>query len=107
MSLRGSPTQGREAHVDGNQITVQTIRDLNEIECVREVWKSLQKTRDSNVDFFSGIVRSRGNGCRPHVLVLRRNGEVEALLVGLRHRTKFPIRIGSRTMFQPEVTALE
>jgi GNAT acetyltransferase-like protein len=99
--------QGRELHVNGDQFTVQTIRDLTEVEYIREVWKTWQKTRDSNLDFFSGIVRSRGNGCSPHVLVLHRHGKPEALLVGLRHRTKFSIRISSRTLFQPEVTVLE
>ncbi len=96
-----------EADVNSDQFTVQTICDLAEVECIREVWKTWQKSRDSNIDFFSGIVRSRGNGCRPHILVLRRNGEAEALLVGLRHHTKFPIRISSRTVLKPEVTALE
>src|SRR5882724_556973 len=100
-------SQGREADVNGDQFTVQTICDMTQVEYIREVWKTWQKTRDSNIDFFSGIVRSRGNGCRPQVLVLHRNGKPEALLVGLRYRTKFSIRISSRTLFQPEVTVLE
>src|ERR1700739_749778 len=99
--------QGRKADVNGDQFTVQTICDLAEVEFIREMWKTWQKTRDSNIDFFSGIVRSRGNGCRPHVLVLQRHGKPEALWVGLRRRTKFSIRISSRTLFQPEVTVLE
>jgi len=99
--------QGSEADVNGDQFTVQTICDLTEVEYIREEWKTWQKTRDSNLDFFSGIVRSRGNGCRPHVLVMHRNGKPEALLAGLRYRTKFSIRISSRMLFQPEVTVLE
>ena len=90
-----------------NQFTVQTIRDLGEIESIREVWTTWQKTRDSNFEFFSGIVRSRGNCCSPHVLVLRRDAKPETLLAGFKHRAKFPIKISSRTVLQPEVTALE
>lgn len=90
-----------------NQFTVQTIRNLGEIESVREVWKTWQKTRDSNFEFFSGMVRSPGNCSSPHVLVLSREAKPETLLVGFRHRAKFPIKISSRTVLQPEVTALE
>jgi hypothetical protein len=86
---------------------LQTIRDLREIEVLREDWKSWQTTRDSDLDFFRGIVRSRGDGCRPHVLVLSRNGRPDALLAGLRYRTKIPVKLGSFTMHHSQVDILE
>jgi hypothetical protein len=91
----------------GNQFTLQTIRDLREVESLRGVWKSWQQTRDSDLDFFSGMVRSRGDGCRPHVIVLSRNARPDALLVGLSDRTKMPLRVCSVTMHQSEVNVLE
>jgi CelD/BcsL family acetyltransferase involved in cellulose biosynthesis len=96
-----------EPQGSGDQFAVQTLRDLREVESVSEVWKTWQNTRDSSLDFFSGLIASRGSGCRPHVLVLRRNGRPDVLLVGLRDHKKIPIRICSVTMCRPEVTFLE
>ncbi len=90
-----------------NSFTLQTIRDLREIDTLRDDWKSWQKTRDSDFDFFCGIVRSRGDGCKPHVLVLSRNGRPESLLAGLNYRTKIPLKLGSVTMRHSEVNVLE
>lgn len=92
---------------EGNHFTLRTIRDLREVESLREVWKSWQNTRDSDLDFFSGMVRSRGNNCRPHVVVLSRNARPDVLLVGLSYRTRIPLRLGSVTIRQAEVNLLE
>jgi len=96
-----------EPRTASNYFTLQTIRDLSEVESLREVWKSWQKTRDSDLDFFSDLVRSRGEGCRPHVIVLSRNSRPDALLVGFNDRRKVPIRFGSLTIHRPELSVLE
>jgi Acetyltransferase (GNAT) domain len=91
----------------GDEFTLHTVRDLHELQTLRECWKSWQTGRDSDIDFFSGVVRSRGNACRPNVLVLLRKGKPDALLVGLRDRRGIPLRIGSVTLLQPEVNVLQ
>jgi hypothetical protein len=104
------PILGRvetEAPTAQNQLTLQTIRDLREVENLREVWKYWQTTRDSDIDFFSGMVRSRGESCRPHVILLSRNARPDALLVGLRDRRRVPLRLCSATLRQSEVNVLE
>ena len=92
---------------EGNQFALQTIRDLREVDSVRQVWKSWQGTRDSDFDFFSGVVRSRGEHCKPYVAVLSRNGRPDALLLGITDRLKIPLRLGFVTVYQPEVKVLE
>jgi Acetyltransferase (GNAT) domain len=88
-------------------LAFRTIRDLDELEALRRIWKSWPGSRDSDPDFFSGIVGSRGNGCIPHVIVLSRNGEPEAILVGLRERRKMPFKLGCFTICQPKLNVLE
>jgi hypothetical protein len=88
-------------------LAFQTIRDLRELETLRETWKSWQGTRDSDLDFFSSAVRSRGTGCDPHVIVLNRGGRPDAMLVGLREHKKMPVKLGRITICQPQVDVLE
>lgn len=86
---------------------IRTVRDLRELETLRSIWKSWAGTRDSDLDVFSSAVRWRGRDCQPHVIVLARNGEPDAILVGLRERKKLPLRLGHITVCQPEVNVLE
>jgi hypothetical protein len=92
---------------EAKELTLRTIRDLHELEALRTIWKSWPGTRDSDLDFFSSVVRSRGRRCRPHVIVLTRNAIPDAILIGLCERTKLLFRIGCFTICEPEVNVLE
>jgi Acetyltransferase (GNAT) domain len=74
---------------------------------LRETWKSWQGSRDSDLDFFSSAVRSRGMACRPHVIVLNRGGKPDAMLVGLREHKTMPVKLGRITICQPRADVLE
>jgi hypothetical protein len=90
-----------------NRIAFRTIRDLQELGTLREFWESRPGTRDSDFDFFSALVRSRGQDCRPHVIVLSRNAAPDAIMIGLREHRKMPFKLGFVTICQPEVNVLE
>ena len=96
-----------QARAAVGNVTFRTICNLAGLESVREVWNSWQKTRDSNFDFFCGVVRARGEACSPHVIVLLREGRPDALLVGFKERRRIPIRICSVAVLQPELEVLE
>lgn len=88
-------------------LTVEALRDLPALETVRDAWKSWQQARDSDIDFFASLVRSRGSSCKPYVLVLLRNGKPDALMVGSQDQRRIPIRIGSLALFQPKLDVIE
>src|SRR5216684_4470540 len=92
-------------------IAVRTICDLLELETLRAIWKSWPGTRDSDIDFFSSTVRTRGDGCRPHVLLLTCNSRPDAMLVGLWERRKMAFKLGFKmgyvTVYDPETNVLE
>jgi CelD/BcsL family acetyltransferase involved in cellulose biosynthesis len=90
-----------------DSLALRTIRDLDDLETLRCIWKSWPGTRDSDPDFFYSIVRSRGEGCTPHVVVLARHGRPDAILVGLRERRKMPFKLGCFTIWQPELNVME
>jgi hypothetical protein len=90
-----------------NELAHRTVRDLHELETLRVLWNSWPGTRDSDIDFFSGVIRSHGPGCRPHVIVLTRNSIPNAILVGLCEPRKMRFRMGAFSIWEPEVTVLE
>ena len=97
----------KELKLQDDSLALRTIRDLQGLESVRATWESWPGSRDSDFDFFCSIVRSRGSSCRPHVIVLSRNGCSEAILIGLCERRKLPFRLGHFTIWAPEVNTLE
>lgn len=88
-------------------LSLKTVRDLRDIDEIRPTWKAWQATRDSDIDFFSAIVRSRSESCRPNITVLSRNSRPEALLVGLTDRVKTSFCLGPVTVRGPEIKALQ
>jgi hypothetical protein len=91
---------------EAGKLVLRTICDLNELEGLRLIWHRWPGTRDSDLDFFSSVVRSR-SGCQPCVIVLFRNARPDAILVGLRERRKLFYKLGWLTICEPEINVLE
>ncbi len=88
-------------------VSLRTVRDLRDLEGLREIWKSWSGSRDSDLDYFSHRVRWRGPDCRPHVIVLSRNEKPEAILIGFLERRSVPVRLGQVTVCRRMATVLE
>ena len=89
-----------------NQLAFRTIRDLRELEALRVIWNSWRGTGDSDLDFFSSMVRSRGSRCRPHVIVLTRNTRPDAIRRPARTQED-SFHMSYFTIYEPEVMFLE
>jgi hypothetical protein len=90
-----------------NPLAFRTIRDVHELEALRAIWNSWPGTRDSDLDFFSSMVRSRGSRSRPHVIVLTRNARPDAILIGLQEQKKIPCKLSYFTIYAPKVNVIE
>jgi|SRR5665213_446174 len=78
--------------VDG---VVRILRSAAEIETVHRFWSSTPGTRDSDIDiFFPEDQRRDPAVLQPRVLVLLRNGNPVALLIGKIVRREFVFRVG-------------
>jgi hypothetical protein len=100
-------SNGKTLKTQNASVALRTIRDLQELKNVRAIWESWPGSRDSNFEFFSNMVRSRGTDCQPHVILVTRDGRPDAILIGLCERRKLRFRLGSFTICQPEVKVLE
>ena len=90
-----------------NQPVCWTVHSLHELENLRKIWSSWPGSRDSDIDFFANLVRSRGDRCRPHVIVLARKAKPDVILIGFRERRRMPFTLSYFTICKPEVTVLE
>jgi len=53
------------------------------------------------------MLGSRGRNCHPHVIVLSRYNQPEAILVGFRERRRVPVKLGYRTFCRPQAEVLQ
>jgi CelD/BcsL family acetyltransferase involved in cellulose biosynthesis len=86
---------------------VIVARTLEEIEVVRDTWLSLQNDRiTASVDFYRCVLESEPRAIRPHVLVLERGGQPEAMLVARLETLELPVRLGYKTVYSPTVRSI-
>lgn len=75
-------------------LSLRVLRTLPELESLRGVWTSWKGHRDSDIDFFIELVESREEVLRPHVIVVYRQGRIDALLVGRLENTRIHSKVG-------------
>lgn len=91
---------------EAERLVLRTICDAGELEALKLFWQNWPGTRDSDLEFFSSLVRSRSN-CQPYVIALLRDAKPDAILVGLRERRKLPYRLGWLTICELDIKVLE
>jgi hypothetical protein len=91
----------------GEQVTVRIIRTMEEIESIRTTWACWKTHLHADVDFYIGHECALPGFVRPHIMVLYRGGQPDAMLVGklLANRSS-DFAIGSWSFFKPHVRLL-
>jgi hypothetical protein len=79
-------------------VTVRVLRTLSEIDDIRNAWVRWQQHPNSNLDFYSTIVGVRPEIIRPHVIVIYRGEQPDALLVGRLENKYIEFKLGYKTI---------
>jgi CelD/BcsL family acetyltransferase involved in cellulose biosynthesis len=88
-------------------LRVRIVREVAEFASVRGAWLQLLTDQvAADPDFLEAALAADDQILRPHVVVLERAGEVEAMLVGRVERLEFGVRAGYRKLYSPWVTAI-
>jgi hypothetical protein len=86
---------------------IRVLRDPAELASVREVWLRMQHDQiAADPDFFAAAQRADPKIVRPHVVVLERDGEPDAMLVARIERLALAVRAGYRRLYAPQVHSL-
>lgn len=87
-------------------VEVRVLRSIAELEDIRPYWESWPGNRDSDLGFYLTVLRESRESLRPHVIVVCRNGQPDAIFVGrLDHRPLDRVRVGYIHV-RPQVTVL-
>jgi hypothetical protein len=71
----------------GEEVSVRVFKTVPELEQLRPVWESWPGHQESDLDFYLNFVETSKETKRPHVLLLSRGGQPDAIMVGrLDHR---------------------
>jgi GNAT acetyltransferase-like protein len=86
---------------------VRVLRQVAEFDSMREAWHGLLSDQvAADPDFFEAALAAEEQILRPHVVVLERGDEVEAMLVARVERLEFGVRAGYRKLYSPWVDAI-
>lgn len=85
---------------------LRVIRSVAEVEQIRPAWEKLQWHPNADINFFLTVIASRANVLRPHILLLEREGEPQAMLIGRLEQVPVECRLGYKVLFRPQVRAL-
>jgi Acetyltransferase (GNAT) domain len=75
-------------------LEIRVARTIAEVEAIRGIWSTWNFSRDTDLDFCLQFVWSLKGFERPHVLVLYRDGNPEAMLLGRIDRVKMAPKLG-------------
>ena len=86
---------------------IRVLRDVAELASVRDAWLRLVTDQIAvDPDFFVATLNADPRIVRPHIIVLERHGEPEAMLIARIERLELRVRAGYRTLYAPRVRSL-
>ncbi len=87
------------------KVTIATT--LEEVEALRDVWKSLPVDDiDSDIDYYMTVVRHADQVIRPHVVHIRQDGGADLLAVARLENLPVPFRFGYRRLGSTTLRAI-
>jgi CelD/BcsL family acetyltransferase involved in cellulose biosynthesis len=102
---RPDPAPAAAAAVGERRVTV--LRTVQEVAAARDRWQALPwGTFEADQDIFLAVIDARADALRPHVILVERDGEIEAALVGRLERVPLECRFGYKVVYRPTVRSI-
>jgi CelD/BcsL family acetyltransferase involved in cellulose biosynthesis len=109
-SADAAPTphpDGSSRSVSGVDYRLRVLRTIPELASIREAWLRLQPDQiTADPDFFEASQRGDPQIVRPHVVVLERDGEPDAMFVARIELLRLASRLGYRAIYAPQVRSI-
>jgi CelD/BcsL family acetyltransferase involved in cellulose biosynthesis len=86
---------------------LRVLRSPEELEAKRPVWSRMDVPYfDADIDYLLAVTDARADVIRPHVLMLERAGEPEAMLVARLEQRVLPASFGYATLWRPSLRCI-
>jgi hypothetical protein len=89
-----------------DKYSVNIIKDLGDVEIIRDVWKVWTWHHFSDIDFFRALVDARSEILRPYVVVISKNEVPVAAVVARIEKQRLTCKFGYKTVYAPDVRCL-
>lgn len=94
---------------DGWEIVV--AKSIEEIEAVREIWERMQREElypapNAYIDNYLSVVNSMKDSVQPYVMIVRRNDEPKAMVIGRIGKQVIPCNVGYTSIFNISLRCL-
>ena len=107
MSIEPSLRVAAQAGSGTHPSQVVVARTVEEVEGLREAWETSRVSDiDSDIDYFLTVVRHAPGVLRPHVVLIRRPGQLALMAVARLERLHVPLSLGYRTVMRPRLRAI-
>ncbi len=93
--------------ISSNKYGIKTLRSVEELEEIRNIWSVMQWHPNTDRDFYLLIINIRPEIIRPHVLLITQDGHPISLVVGRIEEKRLNLKIGYLTVYRPKVRVLE
>jgi len=80
----------------GAGYSLEVVKSIAEVHALREEWQALPRDPNADLDFYLTVIESHEEILRPHVIVVRREGVVKAMVVGRLERKRLEVALGYR-----------
>jgi CelD/BcsL family acetyltransferase involved in cellulose biosynthesis len=98
---RPRPTRGSSA------LRARLVSSLDEVERLRDTWAAASPRRfNADIDFYLVSAASQSSFVRPYVILLERDGALEAMLIARVEDVDLPAVFGYRTIFRSRVRSI-
>jgi Acetyltransferase (GNAT) domain len=88
------------------EVAVKVARTREEVLALRPIWEKLQAHPNTDLDFYLEAIDSLGGVLRPHVLLLKREGIPQSILVGRIDDVWLESRIGYKVIHRSRIRRL-
>ncbi len=94
---------------DGWKTTI--ISSLDQVEIVRPIWKKMQAEEpypviNADIDRYLSVLQALEDKACPLIVLLERNDQPRAMIIGRREKHIVPIRVGYKILFKPKLDCL-
>ncbi|MHC4749386.1 MAG: GNAT family N-acetyltransferase [Planctomycetota bacterium] len=101
----------RTNHLDGWEVDI--IRSFEGIESIRSVWKEMRCSQstpfpnpNSDIDGYLSILEPIKDTTEPYIILLRRHGCPEAMLIGRKANIRIECKFGYLTLLKPSLQSI-